>query len=48
MKQLENKLKSAAGRVETHLLKGVGHFQMEGSDYDVQMVDLISMFVQSL
>ncbi|XP_010943526.2 uncharacterized protein [Elaeis guineensis] len=48
VKQLQNKLKSAAGRVETHLMEGVGHFQMEGPDYDAQMVDLISTFVRSL
>lgn len=48
VKQLQNKLKSAAGRVETHLIEGVGHFQMEGPAYDAQMVDLISTFVQSL
>ncbi|KAG0459387.1 hypothetical protein HPP92_022515 [Vanilla planifolia] len=48
VKQLENKLKSAAGRVETHLLEGVGHFQMEGPAYDAQMVDLIVHFIQSL
>ncbi|KAK6941911.1 Xaa-Pro dipeptidyl-peptidase-like domain [Dillenia turbinata] len=27
VKQLENKLKSAAGRVETHLIEGASHFQ---------------------
>ncbi|XP_020599775.1 uncharacterized protein LOC110039151 [Phalaenopsis equestris] len=48
VKQLQNKLKSAAGRVETRLLEGVGHFQMEGPDYDAHMVDLISQFIQSL
>ncbi|XP_043691407.1 uncharacterized protein LOC122642066 [Telopea speciosissima] len=48
VKQLENKLKSAAGRVETHLLEGVGHFQMEGPSYDSQMVDLILQFITSL
>ncbi|XP_073010049.1 uncharacterized protein [Typha latifolia] len=48
VKQLRNKLKSAAGQVETHLLEGVGHFQMEGPAYDAQMVDLIANFIQSL
>ncbi|KAJ8640856.1 hypothetical protein MRB53_017550 [Persea americana] len=48
VKQLENKLKSAAGRHETHLLEGVGHFQMEGPAYDARMVDLIIEFIQSL
>ncbi|XP_062171664.1 uncharacterized protein LOC133877396 isoform X2 [Alnus glutinosa] len=37
VKQLKNKLSSAAGRVETHLIEGVGHFQMEGPAYDAQM-----------
>uniref|UniRef100_A0A1D1Z0G9 Uncharacterized protein Rv2307c/MT2364 n=1 Tax=Anthurium amnicola TaxID=1678845 RepID=A0A1D1Z0G9_9ARAE len=48
VKQLENKLKSVAGRAETHLLEGVGHFQMEGPDYDAQMVDVITRFIASL
>lgn len=48
VKQLQNKLKSAAGRVETHLIDGVGHFQMEGPAYDIQMVDLILQFITSL
>ncbi|KAJ4978487.1 hypothetical protein NE237_009267 [Protea cynaroides] len=48
VKQLENKLKSAAGHVETHLIEGAGHFQMEGPGYDTQMVDLIVPFIKSL
>ncbi|KAK9123075.1 hypothetical protein Sjap_012677 [Stephania japonica] len=48
VKQLENKLKSAAGRVETQLLEGVGHFQMEGPAYDAQMVDLILTFISTV
>ncbi|PIA53403.1 hypothetical protein AQUCO_00900171v1 [Aquilegia coerulea] len=48
VKQLENKLKSAAGRVEIHLMEGVGHFQMEGPAYDSAMVDLILEFIASL
>ncbi|XP_020090746.1 uncharacterized protein LOC109711852 [Ananas comosus] len=48
VKQLQNKLKSAAGRVETHLIEGIGHFQMEGPAYDAQMVDLIVEFIKSL
>ncbi|XP_062171662.1 uncharacterized protein LOC133877396 isoform X1 [Alnus glutinosa] len=48
VKQLKNKLSSAAGRVETHLIEGVGHFQMEGPAYDAQMVNLILEFVASL
>lgn len=48
VKQLKNKLKSAAGRVEIHLIDGVGHFQMEGPAYDAYMVDLILKFIQSL
>ncbi|KAK3042285.1 hypothetical protein RJ639_001880 [Escallonia herrerae] len=35
--QLKNKLTSAAGRVETHLIEGVSHFQMEGPAFDAQM-----------
>lgn len=46
--QLQNKLKSAAGRADTHLLEGVGHFQMEGPAYDALMVDLIIGFIRSL
>ena len=48
VKQLENRLKSAAGRVETHLIEGAGHFQMEGPAYDAQMADLITGFIKSL
>ncbi|TVU03843.1 hypothetical protein EJB05_50613 [Eragrostis curvula] len=48
VKQLQNKLKSAAGRVDTHLIEGAGHFQMEGPAFDAQMVDLIVNFINSL
>ncbi|ERN11596.1 hypothetical protein AMTRI_Chr03g44400 [Amborella trichopoda] len=48
VKQLENKLKNAEGRVETHLIPGIGHFQMEGPAYDGQMADLIHSFIGSL
>ncbi|KAG4989492.1 hypothetical protein JHK82_031817 [Glycine max] len=41
VKQLRNKLTFAAGCVETHLIDGVGHFQMERPGYDAEMVDLI-------
>lgn len=48
VKQLKNKLSSASGRVETHLIEGVSHFQMEGPAYDAQMVNVISDFIASL
>ncbi|KAG8389071.1 hypothetical protein BUALT_Bualt02G0191100 [Buddleja alternifolia] len=48
VKQLKNKLKSTAGRVETHLLEGVSHFEMEGAEYDHEMVSLIVKFIVSL
>lgn len=48
VKQLQNKLSSAAGRVETHLIEGASHFQMEGPAYDAQMVNLILDFIASL
>ncbi|KAF7080072.1 hypothetical protein CFC21_084209 [Triticum aestivum] len=48
VKQLQNKLRSAAGRVDTHLIEGAGHFQMEGPAFDAQMVDLIVNFIKSL
>lgn len=48
VKQLNNKLSSAAGRAETHLIGGVSHFQMEGPAYDAQMVNLILEFIASL
>ncbi|XP_048425953.1 uncharacterized protein LOC103940752 isoform X2 [Pyrus x bretschneideri] len=48
VKQLQNKLSSAAGRVETHLIEGASHFQMEGPAYDAQMVNLILEFIASL
>ncbi|KAI4368596.1 hypothetical protein MLD38_017138 [Melastoma candidum] len=48
VKQLKNKLSSAVGRVEMHLIEGAGHFQMEGPGYDTQMVNLILEFASSL
>ncbi|GMY16138.1 Abhydrolase domain-containing protein [Fagus crenata] len=48
VKQLTNKLSSAAGRADTHLIEGASHFQMEGPDYDAQMVNLILEFIASL
>ncbi|KAE8656668.1 Emsy N Terminus/ plant Tudor-like domains-containing protein isoform 1 [Hibiscus syriacus] len=48
VKQLENKLKSAAGHNETHLIEGVSHFEMEGPAYDAAMVELILKFIDSL
>lgn len=48
VKQLKSKLNSAAGRVDTHLIEGAGHFQMEGPEYDAQMVNLILNFIASL
>ncbi|KAL9251821.1 hypothetical protein AKJ16_DCAP10271 [Drosera capensis] len=44
-KQLQAKLSSAAGPVETHLIEGASHFQMEGPAFDAQMVQLIIGFV---
>lgn len=48
VKQLNNKLKSAAGRVETHLIEGIGHFELESHAYDSQMVIFIAEFINSL
>lgn len=48
VKQLHNKLRSASGRVETHLIQGAGHFQMEGPAFDTQMANLILTFIASL
>ena len=48
VKQLKNKLHSATGRNETHLIEGVSHFEMEGPAYDAQMVNLILEFIASL
>jgi len=48
VKQLQNKLKSAAGRVDTHLIEGAGHFQMVGPAFDAQMVEIIVKFINSL
>ncbi|KAI3886584.1 hypothetical protein MKW92_048453 [Papaver armeniacum] len=45
--KLENKFKSATGRVETHLIEGAGHFQMKGPSYDANMVGLIIGLVSS-
>lgn len=48
VKQLQNKAQISAGRVDTHLIEGAGHFQMEGPAFDAQMVDLIVNFIKSL
>ncbi|CAN1126756.1 hypothetical protein LINPERPRIM_LOCUS5783 [Linum perenne] len=47
VKQLQNKLKSTSFYVETHLIEGSGHFQMEGLTY-TQMAILIVSFATSL
>uniref|UniRef100_A0A2P2PIL9 Xaa-Pro dipeptidyl-peptidase-like domain-containing protein n=1 Tax=Rhizophora mucronata TaxID=61149 RepID=A0A2P2PIL9_RHIMU len=48
VKQLQNKLSSAAGRVETQLIEGASHFQMEGPAFDAQMVNIILTFLGTL
>lgn len=48
VKQLQNKLSGAAGRAETHLIEGAGHFQMEGPAFDAEMVSIILEFIVSL
>lgn len=39
---------SACGRVQAHLIVGVGHFEVEGPAYDARMADLIMGFVAPL
>ncbi|GAB2276972.1 hypothetical protein Dimus_011680 [Dionaea muscipula] len=48
VKQLNAKLSSASGPVQTHLIEGASHFQMEGPAFDTQMVELIIGFISSL
>ncbi|XP_059291742.1 uncharacterized protein LOC132635685 [Lycium barbarum] len=48
VKQLENKLKDAAGHHITHLIEGASHFQMEGPAFDAAMVNLILEFITTL
>ncbi|GMH11501.1 hypothetical protein Nepgr_013342 [Nepenthes gracilis] len=48
VKQLKDKLRSASGCVQTHLIEGASHFQMEGPAFDAQMVELIVGFADSL
>ncbi|XP_049365246.1 uncharacterized protein LOC125830066 isoform X2 [Solanum verrucosum] len=48
VKQLENKLKDAAGHNTTHLIQGATHFQMEGPAFDADMVNLILQFITTL
>ncbi|XP_015070012.1 uncharacterized protein LOC107014561 isoform X2 [Solanum pennellii] len=48
VKQLENKLKDAAGHNTTHLIQGATHFQMEGHAFDADMVNLILQFITTL
>lgn len=47
VKQLKKKLKSAVGRVETHLIDGVDH-SLAGPSYDGEMVNFIVQFIASL
>lgn len=48
VKQLANKIKSAVGRAETHLVEGASHFQLEGPSFDTEMANLIVTFISSL
>ncbi|XP_055801303.1 uncharacterized protein LOC129870516 [Solanum dulcamara] len=48
VKQLENKLKDAAGHNTTHLIQGATHFQMEGQAFDADVVNLILQFIATL
>ncbi|BBN15785.1 uncharacterized protein MPTK1_7g00810 [Marchantia polymorpha subsp. ruderalis] len=48
VKQLEGKLKTAAGRAEKRLVVGAGHFEMEGPRYDDEMVGYVVEFADSL
>lgn len=48
VRQLENKLKDAAGDNTTHLIQGASHFQMEGPAFDGGMVNLILQFITTL
>ncbi|KAK9065803.1 hypothetical protein SSX86_015204 [Deinandra increscens subsp. villosa] len=48
VKQLANKIKTAAGRAETHLIEGASHFQLEGPYFDTEMATLIVTFISSL
>lgn len=48
VKQLEAKLKTAAGRNDQRLVPGAGHFEMEGPEFDRQMADYIVEFADSL
>ncbi|XP_076922779.1 uncharacterized protein LOC143584657 [Bidens hawaiensis] len=48
VRQLKNKLKSAAGRTETHLIEGVSHFELETSAFDGEIANIIVTFISSL
>ncbi|KAD6119735.1 hypothetical protein R6Q59_025744 [Mikania micrantha] len=48
VKQLANKIKTAAGRAETHLIEGASHFQLEGPSFDTEMANIIVTFISSL
>ncbi|KAI3806481.1 hypothetical protein L1987_22388 [Smallanthus sonchifolius] len=48
VKQLANKIQSAACRAETHLIEGASHFQLEGPSFDTEMASIIVTFISSL
>ncbi|XP_076905221.1 uncharacterized protein LOC143560913 [Bidens hawaiensis] len=48
VRQLKNKLKSAAGRTEMHLIDSASHFELETSAFDGENANIIVTFISSL
>ncbi|KAJ7521181.1 hypothetical protein O6H91_19G041900 [Diphasiastrum complanatum] len=48
VRQFRNALKLATGRIVTHLLPKVGHFQMERPSFDATLAEKIGAFATSL
>lgn len=41
VRQLQQRLATARGKCESHVVQGVGHFQLEMSGYDAELAALI-------
>ncbi|KAJ7530530.1 hypothetical protein O6H91_14G007500 [Diphasiastrum complanatum] len=48
VKQFVKALKTASGRVKTHLIPNIGHFEMERPRYDATLAQIIASFGKTL
>lgn len=47
-KQLQQRLAGARGQCESHIVSGVGHFQLETADYDRELVAIILQWLRRI